>query len=226
MSLAPGVVLAQSETDTPVADFKPIIERMFPKSTVVGDKETDTPIPAWPVYQLSRTLGYAYETKDLVDFPGFSGEQMNFLVGIDTEGNIRGVEVLYHHEPIFMHGLGPQPFVDFLNQYGGHAITEQIVVGRSRGAGPNDVTYIDGVTKATVSVNIANDTVLVSALKLARDRIEAFAQVAASNTSCRTSAGAPWAKASMRSRASFRAETSTVSLAMFTDTVALVTPSK
>ncbi|MEO1081270.1 MAG: 4Fe-4S binding protein [Pseudomonadota bacterium] len=154
-----------------------LVEKMFPKSTVIGDKETDAVTPAWPVYQLNQVIGYAYESKDLVDFPGFSGEQMNFLIGIDTDGGVRGVEVLYHHEPIFMHGLGPQPFLDFLAQYAGHGITEQIVVGKRRG-GDNDVTYFDGVTKATVSVNIANDTVLVSALKLARDRIEAFAQAA------------------------------------------------
>ncbi len=155
-----------------------LIEKMFPRSTVIGEKESDAATPAWPVYQLNQVIGYAYESKDLVDFPGFSGEQMNFLIGIDTEGGVRGVEVLYHHEPIFMHGLGPQPFLDFLAQYAGHGITEQIVVGKGRGGSDNEVTYFDGVTKATVSVNIANDTVLVSALKLARDRIEAFAQAA------------------------------------------------
>ena len=164
--------------DTDATDLSHLIKTLFPKSTVIGEKETNAATPAWPVYQLNQIIGYAYESKDLVEFPGFSGEQMNFLIGIDTEGGIRGVHVLYHHEPIFMHGLGPQPFVDFLNQYGGHGITEQIVVGKGRGASGNDVTYFDGVTKATVSVNIANDTVLVSALKLARDRIEAFAQSA------------------------------------------------
>ena len=169
---------ALSAADTPEepADLKHLIERMFPKSTVIGDKETGVSVPTWPVYQLNQIIGYAYESGDLVDFPGFSGETMNFLVGIDTAGNIRGVEVLYHHEPIFMHGLGPKPFTDFLDQYAGHGISEQIVVGKARGAGGNDVTYFDGVTKATVSVNIANDAVLVSAMKLARDRIDAFAQ--------------------------------------------------
>jgi len=173
-----GVAAAATADSTDTGDgVVALIEKMFPKATVIGDKETDAATPAWPVYQLNQIIGYAYESKDLVDFPGFSGEQMNFLIGIDTEGGVRGVEVLYHHEPIFMHGLGPQPFLDFLAQYAGHGITEQIVVGRGRGAG-NEVTYFDGVTKATVSVNIANDTVLVSALKLARDRIEAFAQAA------------------------------------------------
>lgn len=168
----------QSDESDPVnsPEVRHLIEEMFPKSTVIGDKEAQATIPAWPVYQLNQIIGYAYESWDLVDFPGFSGEKMNFLIGVDTEGTIRGVQVLYHHEPIFMHGLGPQPFHDFLAQYPGRSIQEQIVVGKGRGASGNQVTYFDGVTKATVSVNIANDTVLVSALKLARDRIAAFAQ--------------------------------------------------
>ncbi len=133
-------------------DITHLIKELFPKSTAIGEKESTGATPAWPVYQLGRIIGYAYESKDIVDFPGFSGEQMNFLIGIDVDGGIRGVQVLYHHEPIFMHGLGPQPFLDFLAQYSGHAITEQIVVGKSRGASGNDVTYFDGVTKATVSL--------------------------------------------------------------------------
>jgi len=177
-----GAPALAADEPTPAGDetgtVEHLIREFFPKATVIGTKESDAPIPAWTVYQLNQVIGYVYESKDLVDFPGFSGEPMNFLIGIDTDGGIRGVRVLYHHEPIFMHGLGPQPFLDFLAQYGGHGITEQIVVGKGRGAGGNDVTYFDGVTKATVSVNIANDTVLVSALKLARDRLEAFAQAA------------------------------------------------
>ncbi|MEE4279227.1 MAG: 4Fe-4S binding protein [Halieaceae bacterium] len=171
--VSPGLEARDEPGD---AGITSLIQTMFPKATVIGDKEVDAGTPAWPVYQLNEVIGYAYESKDLVDFPGFSGEQMNFLIGIDRDGELRGVEVLYHHEPIFMHGLGPQPFLDFLAQYAGHGITEQIVVGGGRGRADSDVTYFDGVTKATVSVNIANDTVLVSALKLARDRIEAFAQ--------------------------------------------------
>jgi NosR/NirI family nitrous oxide reductase transcriptional regulator len=178
LALPASPSLAQAEDNAGNDSIAGLIEKMFPKATVIGEKETDAATPAWPVFQLNQIIGYAYESRDLVDFPGFSGEQMNFLIGIDIDGGVRGVEVLYHHEPIFMHGLGPQPFFDFLAQYAGHGITEQIVVGRGRGGSGNDVTYFDGVTKATVSVNIANDTVLVSALKLARDRIEAFAQAA------------------------------------------------
>lgn len=162
----------------PGAEPDPVqwIQNMFPQATRIGAKDYSASIPAWPVYQVTQIIGYAYESADLLEFPGFSGEPMNFLIGIDTQGTLRGVDVLYHHEPIFMHGLGPQAFLDFLNQYPGHSITEQIVVGGSRGALDNKVTYFDGVTAATVTVVVANDTVLLSAMQLARDRLDAFAQ--------------------------------------------------
>lgn len=182
---------AHSETEPP-ASLDHLIEKMFPKSTRIGEKVVEGGIPAWPVYQLNQVIGYAYESWDLVDFPGFSGERMNFLIGVASDGAIRGVQVLTHHEPIFMHGLGPQPFYDFLEQYAGHSITEQIVVGKGRGASGNQVTYFDGVTKATVSVIIANDTVLVSALKLARDRLDAFAQSAPAEVRQDVYAEADW----------------------------------
>ncbi|MEM1141326.1 MAG: 4Fe-4S binding protein [Pseudomonadota bacterium] len=156
-----------------------LIKDMFPKATAIGELDTSDAIPVRPIHQINQIIGYVYESQDVVSFPGFSGEVMNFLVGVDSQGVIRGVKVLYHHEPIFMHGLGPVPFLEFLDQYAGHSIAERIVVGKGGGALGSDVTYFDGVSKATVSVNIANDTVLVSALKLARARIEAFAQGAA-----------------------------------------------
>ena len=155
-----------------------LIQRMFPEATRIGDKDDSGSIPAWPVYQVTQVIGYAYESLDLLEFPGFSGEPMNFLIGIDNDGTLRGVDVLYHHEPIFINGLGPRAFLDFLDQYPGHSIAEQIVVGGTRGALDNDVTYFDGVTAATVTLVVANDTVLLSAMQLARERLDAFAQPA------------------------------------------------
>ena len=155
-----------------------LIQRMFPEATRIGDKDDSGSIPAWPVYQVTQVIGYAYESLDLLEFPGFSGEPMNFLIGIDNDGTLCGVDVLYHHEPIFINGLGPRAFLDFLDQYPGHSIAEQIVVGGTRGALDNDVTYFDGVTAATVTLVVANDTVLLSAMQLARERLDAFAQPA------------------------------------------------
>jgi NosR/NirI family nitrous oxide reductase transcriptional regulator len=164
--LATGLRAAAQPEDT--------ILRMFPRATVIQEQSSMDGVTVWPVLQLNEVIGYAFETNDLVDFPGFSGERINLLLGLDTSGELVGVELLSHHEPIFMHGLGPQPFLDFLDQYRGLSLAERVIIGGSGTAG--GTVYFDGVTKATVSVIVANDTILNAALKVARARLPAFAQ--------------------------------------------------
>jgi len=142
---------------------------LFPQATSIGQKQ-QTP-PVWPVYQVGNLVGYLFESVDLVNIPAFSGEPVNLLVGIDLHGNFTGVELLEHHEPIFLHGLGEQPLLDFVNQYKGLSLKDNIKVG-GRKSGAN--TVIDGITKATASVVVVNETILLSALKVARQTLEGF----------------------------------------------------
>jgi NosR/NirI family transcriptional regulator, nitrous oxide reductase regulator len=152
------------------------IQELFPKATRFEDKQTDFPV--YPVYQLNELLGYAYESSDISDLAGFSGKPINLLIGIDREGRFTGVKVLDHHEPVFLHGLGPEPMLAFIDQYTGRSLTEHIVIDSSKVGEPsaNGVVYFDGVSKATVSVIIINDTILSSALQVARHKLEGFAQ--------------------------------------------------
>ena len=87
------------------------IQQLFPKATVIGEMQADYPV--YPVYQLQELLGYAFQSNDLVELPGFSGDRINLLIGINVEGNIVGIDILHHHEPIFLHGLGPEPMLKF-----------------------------------------------------------------------------------------------------------------
>lgn len=153
-----------------------IIQSLFPKATRIEDKMADYPV--FPVYQLSELLGYAYESQDINNLPGFSGKPIQLMIGIDTQGNFTGVEVISHHEPVFLHGLGEQPLFDFVAQYHGRSLKDHIVIdSRKTGGNATDgVVYFDGVSKATVSVVIINDTVLSSALTVARNTLEGFAQ--------------------------------------------------
>ena len=147
------------------------IAQLFPTATRVGKPPSD--IPVTPVYQLNQLLGYVFESDDFTHFIGFSGETINLLIGLDTEGVITGLKVLRHHEPIFIHGLGEQAMFDFVAQYKDHAITEKIVIN-ARDKTSSELTYFDGVTRATVSVLVINDTVISSALKVAREKLTGF----------------------------------------------------
>lgn len=151
------------------------IQQLFPKATRVEPKQVDPLVHS--VYQLDELLGYAFESTDYSNLQGFSGKPIRLLIGMDTQGVLAGVTVLEHHEPVFLHGLGEQSLFDFVDQYRRVSIGKPILVGGREAAGSADdqVTRIDGVSKATVSVVILNETVLLSALSVARKLLEGFA---------------------------------------------------
>jgi len=123
-------------------------------------------------------IGYAFETEPLAPIPGFSGKPVNLLVSLDRDGQFLDVLVLSQNEPVFVSGLGPAPLNGFVRQYRGHSIAENITVGVPYGDAATDISthvYLDGVTKATASVRIVNETVLAAALKVAREQLEGVA---------------------------------------------------
>ncbi len=126
--------------------------------------------------------GYIFESEPLAPIPGFAGAPMNLLITMDPAGRFLDITVLRHKEPIFISGLGQAPFDAFLMQYPGRSIAESISVGsQQRGSvapGSTNV-FLDGVTKATASVRIANETILAAALHVARERMQGIAPSAA-----------------------------------------------
>ncbi len=120
-------------------------------------------------------VGYAFETEPLAPIPGFSGQPVNLLVSLDRDGEFLDAIVLSQNEPVFVSGLGTAPLMSFVRQYRGHSIADNITVGVPYGDAATDISthvYLDGVSKATASVRIVNETVLASALKIARKYLE------------------------------------------------------
>ncbi|WP_372873708.1 FMN-binding protein, partial [Pseudomonas sp.] len=148
------------------------IQQLFPKATRIEPKQATPPV--YSVYQLDELLGYAFESSDYSNLQGFSGKPIRLLIGMDPQGVLAGVRVLEHHEPVFLHGLGVQPLLDFVDQYRQHSISRPIIVGgrRADSADGESTTQFDGVSKATVSVVILNETVLQAALSVARQLLD------------------------------------------------------
>ncbi|MBP6097188.1 MAG: 4Fe-4S binding protein [Methyloversatilis sp.] len=149
----------------------------FPPPLHVQPKLSD--IPAWPITSELEPeggpIGYVFESIDLAPIPGFEGTPMNLLVAIDRKGNFIDVAVLRQHEPVFLSGLGEVPLNEFVRQYAGRNLRQDFTVasayGNARaGAGDNRVV-LDGVTKATASVRIVNQTVLAAGLAVARSKL-------------------------------------------------------
>jgi len=143
--------------------------KIFPHASTIGKKQ-DSP-PVWPVYQVGNLIGYLFHSQDVVALPAFSGKPVDMLIGIDLEGKLAGVQVINHQEPIFLHGLGEQPLFDFVKQYTGLSILDNIKVGKTSNSAH---VAIDGITKATISVVIINETILLSSLNIARKILDSF----------------------------------------------------
>ncbi|MEZ8029763.1 4Fe-4S binding protein [Enterovibrio norvegicus] len=148
-------------------------QALFPRATRM--KASQDAMPITDIYQLDQTIGYLFETDDLTDFPGFSGDSINLRVGLDVQGRIVGLVLVRHHEPIFLHGLGEAPLYEFIAQYQGLSLKQQVLVGSDQARiASGDLAYFDGVTKATVSVMVVHDTILAAARKVAQARLNGF----------------------------------------------------
>lgn len=150
--------------------------RRYPLPYIVGEK--DTALPVWPIFQQNATenklIGYVFESIDLAPIPGFSGVPLNLLIVIDIKGNFLDVQVVSQHEPVFLDGLGPAPLLAFVNQYKNLSLKQniRILTGSNRTKDTSiETAHLDGISKATASVRIINQTILSSALKVARKKL-------------------------------------------------------
>ncbi|WP_428609864.1 4Fe-4S binding protein [Sedimenticola sp.] len=166
-------VVAWPSASQAALDAEQLARQVVPPMAL-GSK--DERLPVWQLLNSGGALaGYIFETRELAPIPGFSGTPMNLLVSIDTDGNFLDIKVLDQNEPVFVSGLGPRPLHEFLYQYRGRSLASNIKVLPAGVHKPADATdadsYFDGVTKATASVRIANQTILSAALKVAREKL-------------------------------------------------------
>lgn len=156
------------------------LAKWYPSPYIVGEKDAEMPV--WPIFEpnfqqkanANLLVGYAFESIDLAPVPGFSGVPVNLLIGIDQHGNFLNVRVLSQHEPVFVGGLGDVPLHAFVTQYKGLSLKQSIKI-LTGAHGPKNVSAeaveLDGVTKATASLRIINQSILSSALKVARKKL-------------------------------------------------------
>jgi transcriptional regulator of nitric oxide reductase len=149
---------------------------LFPNPFTVGER--DATLPIWPIFKQSYNgdvlVAYAFESVDFEPIPGFSGTPVNLLVAIRPSGELLDVRVLSQHEPVFVDGLGPEPLMDFVRQYAGKSLKQSIKIvapGTRDPRADSVAAEIDGVAKATASVRIINETIIESALQVARARL-------------------------------------------------------
>jgi transcriptional regulator of nitric oxide reductase len=155
---------------------KEALAQKFPSPFILGDKDPE--LAVWPIFKQNATatelVAYVFESIDFVTLPGFGGLPINLLVALDPKGNFMDVQVVSHHEPVFLEGLGPQPLMNFVSQYKGLSLTQNITIEtgtRKTAKMDGNNVRIDGVSKATASVRIINQTLLSSSLAVARKKL-------------------------------------------------------
>jgi len=113
---------------------------------------------------LGQVVGWVGISTEIVDIVGYSGKPLVTGVGFDTEGKIRGVEIIRHSEPILLVGIPEQRLTDFTNEYLGLPATARVSVGGSS-SDPEDIN-IDAISGATVTVLAEDRTIMETARQI------------------------------------------------------------
>ncbi len=146
------------------ADY-PQVRGWFPQGERFGELEGEPRAAA--VYDAKGAIvGYVFLTSDVVRIPAYSGSPINSLVGLDRTGEIRGVAIVGHEEPILAVGISEERLRAFSDQYTGKRATDKVAVGAER---PGHVS-IDTISGATITVMVQNETVMRAARLVAESR--------------------------------------------------------
>ena len=153
------------------------LTKIYPSPYIIGEK--DTTMPIWPIFKQNATenrlIGYAFESIDLAPIPGFAGVPINLLILLDPKGSFLDVKVLSQHEPEFQAGgLGESQLVTFVSQYKGLSLKQSVKILNGFNGQKNvspEAVQLDGITRATATLSIMNQTILSSALMVARKKL-------------------------------------------------------
>lgn len=116
----------------------------------------------WEGYRDGKLAGYVFLSKKLTErLVGYSGKHMETLIGMDTKGELTGVKLIFHSEPIVLIGLKNENYLDFMKQYPGRDIRVNLSIGKE--------ISLDAITGATVTGVVQNAIILQSARKVASE---------------------------------------------------------
>ena len=118
--------------------------------------------PVAKVFAGERLAGYAFVNADWVNSTGYSGEPIQILVGLTTDGKIAGARLMAHHEPIVLIGIPIERITAFIHGYVGRDVLKL-----SHGA-PSERPAVDIVSGATVTVTVIAESMVRSAIRVAR----------------------------------------------------------
>ena len=158
---------AQLTTDPDLCAYAPC-KQVMPGADSFSQRKGRPPyVEAYRTTAGQRQLvGYVFLSTDVVDIPGYSGQPIVTLIGMDTRGDIGGVKVLRHAEPILLLGIPETALTRFINQYVGKFVGSRMKIGKSHAE--QGYVGLDAISGATVTVISENQVILRSAMAIAQ----------------------------------------------------------
>ncbi len=161
-----------------------IIKYVLPKNATFGNilENPDAP-PLIEIIKHKKLIGYAFETYDWVQGLGYSRKPYHIIAGINLQGIVTGVRLMWHTEPIAILGRTDEDLHDFLLQLKGININKgiSIVLGlsdsvlegetvamRGTAGDTSQLQPVDGISRTTTTSLLLNDSVMRAARKVAR----------------------------------------------------------
>jgi polyferredoxin/Na+-translocating ferredoxin:NAD+ oxidoreductase RnfG subunit len=154
----------QAETESTNAPLSAVIS-IFPSADVVKPKSVD--LAAQAVYGGDTLLGYVFFIDELFPIPAYSGRPIRALVGVDSEGIIRGLQIVSHDEPILVIGVSDEDLANYIDQYAGLNGHDRVKIGDQQREG---YTNIDGISGATITAMVLHRSIMESARKVIVER--------------------------------------------------------
>lgn len=118
-------------------------------------------LPVAPVMKGAQQLGWAFITSDFVGTTGYSGKPIHMMVAVGPEAKVIGVKLVKHSEPIVLIGIPEAKVKALAASYIG---MDLVAEARENGSGHS----LDIISGATVTVMVIDDSIVRSAVKVAR----------------------------------------------------------
>jgi NosR/NirI family transcriptional regulator, nitrous oxide reductase regulator len=147
------------------------LEKIFPAASHLGPFE-GTPRAAPALDNQGNTIGYVFLTSDIVKATGYSGKPITTAVGLGLDGLLTGAAILEHHEPILILGIDDAKLSSFIQSYRGLDIRHDVVLSGISGgrSGNAEAQIVDGLSGASITSIVFNDSILRAARSVARSR--------------------------------------------------------
>ena len=144
--------LAKYLSEVPAAELASLADHYGPVEGVP---------PIANIYAGDRLLGYAFVNADWVNSTGYSGQPIQILEGLSTDGKISGARLMAHHEPIVLIGIPLARITNFIHGYVGRSfLATSQAAASSRPA-------VDIVSGATVTVTVIAESIVRAAQMVA-----------------------------------------------------------